>query len=122
MPAVKPEILVWARETAGFTISQAAAAIGLKDGKNQSAADKLASLESGESPPSRPQLVRMAQKYRRPLVTFYLDEPPRRGDRGEDFRSVPDRQAAPEARVDALVRDIRARQATVRDLILEDET
>lgn len=56
------------------------------------------------------------------MLTFYLDAPPRRGDRGEDFRSVPDRQAAPEARVDALVRDIRARQATVRDFILEDET
>jgi Zn-dependent peptidase ImmA (M78 family) len=122
MPAVNPKILVWARETAGFTVSQAAAAIGIKDGKSQTAIDKLASLESGETTPSRPQLLKMAQKYRRPLLTFYLDAPPRRGDRGEDFRSVPDRQAAPEARVDALVRDIRARQATVRDFILEDET
>ncbi len=122
MPAVNPKILIWARETAGFTLSQAAAAIGLKDGKSRTAIDKLASLESGVSAPSRPQVLKMAQKYRRPLLTFYLDEPPKRGDRGEDFRSVPDRQAAPEARVDALVRDIRARQATVRDFILEDET
>jgi Zn-dependent peptidase ImmA (M78 family) len=122
MPAINPKILVWARETAGFTLSQAAAAIGVKDGKNQTAIDKLISLESGKSAPSRPQLLKMAQKYRRPLLTFYLEEPPKRGDRGEDFRSVPDRQAAPEARVDALVRDIRARQATVRDFILEDET
>ncbi len=122
MTAVNPNILVWARETAGFTLGQAAAAIGIKDGKSQTAIEKLASLESGETAPSRPQLLKMAQKYRRPLLTFYLDAPPRRGDRGEDFRSVPDRQAAPEARVDALVRDIRARQATVRDFILEDET
>src|SRR5258708_28805147 len=122
MPAVNPKILIWAREAAGFTLSQGAAAIGLKDGKSRTAIDKLASLESGVSAPSRPQVLKMAQKYRRPLLTFYLDEPPKRGDRGEDFRSVPDRQAAPEARVDALVRDIRARQATVRDFILEDET
>jgi Zn-dependent peptidase ImmA (M78 family) len=122
MPTVNPEILIWARETAGFTLSQAAAAIGIKDGKKHRAVEKLALLESGQLAPSRPQLLKMAQKYRRPLLTFYLDAPPRRGDRGEDFRSVPDRQAAPEARVDALVRDIRARQATVRDFILEDET
>ncbi|MDB5470606.1 MAG: hypothetical protein JWR84_2166 [Caulobacter sp.] len=70
---------------------------------------------------SRPLLLKMAQAYRRPLVAFYLAKPPPRADRGEDFRTLPDDQRAEAAgEVDALVRDIRARQGVVRAL-LEDE-
>src|SRR5690606_38858434 len=58
--------------------------------------------------------------YRRPLLTFYMSAPPRRGDRGEDYRNLPEQHSDAEALVDALVRDIRARQAMVRS-ILEDE-
>lgn len=122
MTAVNPKILIWARETAGLTPSQAAAAIGLKDGKKLRGVDRLASLESGEVEVTRSLLLKMAQKYRRPLLTFYLPEPPRRGDRGEDFRSIPDRHTDSEAHIDALVRDVWARQATIRDLITEDES
>lgn len=49
MTAVNPNILVWARETAGFTLGQAAAAIGIKDGKSQTAIEKLASLRVGRN-------------------------------------------------------------------------
>jgi Zn-dependent peptidase ImmA (M78 family) len=63
----------------------------------------------------------MTQHYRRPLVAFYMTAPPRKGDRGEDFRSVPNRHTDSEKLVDALVRDVRARQATVRDILLDDE-
>lgn len=62
----------------------------------------------------------MAQQYRRPLLTFYMSRPPQKGERGQDFRTVPDRQTGAEALIDALVRDIRARQGAVRS-ILEDE-
>ncbi len=60
-------------------------------------------------------LVKMAKQYRRPLLTFYLPDIPRKGDRGEDFRTLP----APidhseDGLVDAVVRDLRARQALVR--------
>jgi len=46
--------------------------------------------------------------------------PPRKGDRGEDFRGVPNRDLAHEPLLDALVRDVKARQAMVRS-VLEDE-
>jgi Zn-dependent peptidase ImmA (M78 family) len=62
----------------------------------------------------------MAKVYRRPLLAFYLNVPPRKGDRGEDFRSLLERQTDAEPLVDALVRDIRARQSMVR-ILLEDE-
>ena len=66
-------------------------------------------------------LVKMAKVYRRPLVTFYMSRPPRIGDRGEDFRTLPaDHAAEADVILDALLRDIRARQSMVR-AVLEDE-
>ncbi len=121
MPRVNPEIMVWARETAGLTKEEAARKLGFKDSGKSSAAEKLAAVECGQKEPSRPQLVKMANRYHRPLLTFYLSRPPRQGNRGTDFRTLSaDRSASDEARLDALVRDIRARQSMVRD-VLKDE-
>jgi Zn-dependent peptidase ImmA (M78 family) len=63
----------------------------------------------------------MAKTYRRPLLTFYLHEPPERGDLGEDFRAPANRRPDAEPLVDALVRDIKARQSMVRALLEEDD-
>jgi Zn-dependent peptidase ImmA (M78 family) len=63
----------------------------------------------------------MSKQYRRSLLTFYLAEPPKKGDRGEDFRTLPpDRSVAADALLDALIRDLKARQSLVR-ATLEDE-
>ena len=115
MPSVNPKILIWARETAGLNTADAAKALGM------SAEDRLTAFEAGLEAPSRSMLVKMASKYRRSLLTFYLDTPPRKGDRGQDFRTVSAaRSVAADALVDALIRDIKARQELVRTT-LEDE-
>lgn len=120
MPKVEPNILIWARETAQFSIEDAARKLGLSDGKTASAAEKLAAYESGQKAPSRTLLLRMAKQYRRPLLTFYLDQPPKTGDRGEDFRTLPDRiDGIVNAYVDTLIRDIKARQVTVRETLID---
>ena len=120
MPKVNPEILVWARETAGLEPVEAARKLGFRNTRNVSAVGKLAALESGDAEPTRPQLVKMAQEYRRPLLTFYLPEPPAKGDRGADFRTLPaEHSDADDALLDALLRDVRARQSMVR-AVLED--
>jgi Zn-dependent peptidase ImmA (M78 family) len=93
----------------------------MKDRRKQRAVERLEAIERGKVEPSRALLLKMAQKYRRPLLLFYLASPPKSGDRGDDFRSVPDRQTDTEGLIDALVRDVRARQATVRDVLLDDE-
>ena len=74
-------LFTWARETAGLDLEAAAKALGIKVGK-------LEAIEQGDDEPSRPQLLNMAKLYRRPLVTFYMDKPPARGERGEDFRTT----------------------------------
>ena len=121
MPRVNPEILSWARKTAGFSQSDAVEKLGINDARGVAAVDRLAAIESGAEEPSRPLLLKMARHYRRPLVTFYMSAPPRKGDRGEDFRNVRDRHTSSEALVDALVRDIRARQSMVRAVLVDDE-
>jgi Zn-dependent peptidase ImmA (M78 family) len=121
MPKVNHEILSWARETAGLSLSEAVSKLGIWSRLGVSAEDRLAAIEVGKAEPSRPQLLKMAQLYRRPLVIFYMSAPPRKGDRGEDFRNVPDRHTNAEALVDALVRDIRARQSMVRAVLVGDE-
>ncbi len=121
MPGINPEIMVWARETAGLTRQEAARKLGFRDSSRTTAADKLAAIEYGKKKPSRSQLVKMAGQYHRPLLTFYLSKPPVQGSRGVDFRALPDDDSrSDDALLDALVRDIRARQSMVR-AVLEDE-
>ena len=122
MPKVNPEILVWARETAGLTPEAAVRKLSIRDTQKANALDRLAGYESGAEDPSRPLLLRMSKQYRRPLVAFYLPKPPTMGDRGADFRTLSGDDHTPEtdAILDTLLRNIRARQSMVRAL-LEDE-
>jgi Zn-dependent peptidase ImmA (M78 family) len=118
---INPRVLRWARETAGLTLDEAAERLGLTTSARSSAADKLADIEGGRKAPSAVQLLRAATAYRRPLIAFYLAEPPARGERGEDFRTT-GAQVTPRdnAILDALLRDLRARQQLLRAM-LEDE-
>lgn len=122
MPRVNPEILEWARETAGLTPVQAVKKIQLSAARGHTALERLEALESGEEQPTRAMLTRMAKQYRRPLVTFYLSSPPRAGDRGHDFRTLPpEHTVADDAYLDALIRGVRARQSMVRSVLEEED-
>lgn len=115
MTRFNPDVFLWARESAGFEPEEAARAIGI-------AAASLQAIEGGEKEPSRTMLANMAKVYRRSLLTLYLPAPPKKGDRGEDFRTVvAERSVEAEADVDALVRDLRARQRLVRSVLDDDE-
>lgn len=118
---VNHEILIWARESAGLDLAEAAERIGFTATDKISAEEKLQQLESGERFLTRPQLIKLASVYRRPLITFYMKAPPVKSDRGEDFRQTPGALSRREnALLDSLLRDIKARQEMVRS-ILEDE-
>ncbi len=122
MPVVNPEILVWARKTAGLTIQDAVAKVGIRDARGMAAIDRLTALERGEERPTRPILVKMAHHYRRPLLAFYLNTPPRRNDRGPDFRTLPGaRSSETDALIDALVRNLQSRQSMVRAALEAEE-
>lgn len=113
--AFNPDVFRWAREHAGLEPEAASRALGI-------VAASLAAIERGDKEPTRTTLSKMAKVYHRPLLTFYLAEPPRTGDRGDDFRTVvADRSVEAEADIDALVRDLRARQGLVRSVLEEDD-
>jgi Zn-dependent peptidase ImmA (M78 family) len=119
---INPEILKWARTTAGLSEAEAAEKLGLKDTAKETAVEKLQRLEAGERQPGRTILQKAVSAYRRPLITFYLAVPPTRGDRGEDFRqqtgAVSDRD---NAMLDALLRDVRARQQILKEALEESK-
>lgn len=116
MPAVNPKVLVWARESAGLSIEEAARKLGIKAGP-----DRLAEYEAGTRPPSTSLLNRMVKAYRRPLLAFYLAAPPPKAELGQDFRNLPQRNTADEPLVNALLRDVRARQSLVRTALEEEQ-
>ena len=121
MPEINAEILVWARETAGLSLADAAEKLGIKLARGIAGEDRLAAIEAGKTQATRPQLTKMSKLYRRPLLTFYLSAPPQLGERGQDFRTLPpEHSQTKRALVDALIRDVRARQEIARALI-EDE-
>ncbi|ANL49920.1 hypothetical protein AMC87_PC00223 (plasmid) [Rhizobium phaseoli] len=61
-------------------------------------------------------MIKMSTQYRRPLLTFYLAEPPAIAARGKDFSDSSREYAQRDAAlVDPLFREVRARQEMVRD-------
>jgi Zn-dependent peptidase ImmA (M78 family) len=122
MPAVNPEILQWARTTAGLPSEVAAHKLAIGDVRGTSGVERLAALENGTVQPTPALLRRMAEQYRRPLVSFYLKSVPRKGGRGEDFRTLPEqRDPGENALLDALLRDLKTRQGLLRAALEDDE-
>ncbi len=64
---INPEVLTWARRTAGYKIEDLVA--------NKQFA-KIAKWESGEESPTYSQLEKLAEKFHRPIVVFFFPEPP----------------------------------------------
>lgn len=64
---INPEVLTWARRTAGYKIEDLVA--------NKQFA-KIAKWESGDESPTYSQLEKLAEKFHRPIVVFFFPEPP----------------------------------------------
>lgn len=105
-----PELLVWARETAGFSAGVAADRLKIP-------ADRLEAWEKGQSRPSLAQLRKIAQLYKRPLAAFYLPRPPAAEEPVHDFRRIHG-QAAGRSSPDLLlaIRRCRERREIALDL------
>ena len=120
--SVNPNILVWARETAGLGVDDATKKLQLTDSAKSTAVEKLNALENGEKQPTKSQLNNMCKTYNRPLLVFYMAEPPAKRSQGIDFRQNADaRSVWEDAILDAFLRNIIARQETVRSLLEDDD-
>jgi len=121
MARLNHEILIWARETAGLDRQTAARKIGLKAARGISGEDRLAAMEAGDVAPTTPLLRRMAAQYHRPLLTFYLPKVPVPTELGQDFRTLPEQGDPSNVLLATLLRDVKARQALVREVLEDDE-
>jgi len=80
---VQPEIMRWARQTIGLSISDVAHAI-------KKSIEKIEAWEDGTDAPSYVELEKLAYKvYKRPLAVFFLPEPPEEVAPERKFRTLP---------------------------------
>ncbi|MHC1772081.1 MAG: XRE family transcriptional regulator [Flexilinea sp.] len=122
MAKVNPIILRWARETAGYTVEEAAANLGFNDTKSMTAVEKLEAIERGDDEPSKAVLYEMADKYHRSLLVLYLSKVPKKHEEVADFRIFQTELSPIEKGwTDALVRDILVRQSIIKDVLEEEE-
>jgi Zn-dependent peptidase ImmA (M78 family) len=76
---VNPDLLIWARETAGYDFDLACEKLKCKP-------EKLQKLEAGEAEPTYPFLNELADLYKRPLAIFFASKPPVKRNKPSDFR------------------------------------
>lgn len=79
---VEPTILVWARETAGYSIDDVATKLKKKP-------ETIEDWESGKQRPYMGQLRRLSEIYKRSISDFYLPVPPQEPPIPHDFRRAP---------------------------------
>ena len=121
MQPLNPEVFRWARETAGLTHAQAAKKLNLSATQGVAPEDRLIEIEEGRVQPVPSILKKMAKYYHRPLITFYLEKPPRSSDYGVDYRRVSNKVSPlQDSYLKVLVRNAIVRQGIVRDLLNED--
>jgi len=81
---ITPTLITWARETAGFSLAEAAERLKVSE-------EQLTSWEAAdaEGSPSIPQLRKLAALFKRPLAVFYLPEAPTKFEVMRDLRRLP---------------------------------
>jgi Zn-dependent peptidase ImmA (M78 family)/transcriptional regulator with XRE-family HTH domain len=108
--SIKPEIIRWARERAGFEITDLARPF-----------PKLVEWEKGTSAPTLRQLENLAKRLWAPLGYFFLPAPPEEKLPIPDFRSVHDTPIQhPSPDLLETVFLMQRRQAWYRDFVIEE--
>jgi Zn-dependent peptidase ImmA (M78 family)/DNA-binding XRE family transcriptional regulator len=81
---VTPEVLLWARETAGYSIDEVAAKLVQVSKKID--VDTVADWENGDALPKLTALRKLANIYKRPMAVFFLSKPPAEPPPPKNFR------------------------------------
>ncbi len=107
---ITPEVLLWARESAGYSSEDAAASINLSW-------SELEAVENGYDLLTLRQAEKLAKLYGRPLATLFLSEPPAEEPQDTQFRRLPGAPTPPwPAAMQLLARRIRERQDAAIEL------
>jgi len=79
---VNPEIIKWARESAGWSIEEIAS-------KLKTSIENYKKIESGIKKPTYRQLELLSKNFKRPLSVFFLPRPPQEEPIASSFRILP---------------------------------
>lgn len=110
---IEPKLLIWARETRGLSLEEAAKSIGVAE-------DRLSAWERGDAKPTVKQLRKAAATYKRAIGLLFLPEPPEEDEVIRDFRrasQAEDKAMSPALRLE--IRLARERRAEAIDLAKE---
>ncbi|OXU15036.1 XRE family transcriptional regulator [Sedimentisphaera salicampi] len=111
---ITPEVIKWARKTAGYSLEEAAHKIGRSE-------DEITAWETGEKKPTIPQARNAAKVYKRSLAVFFLPFPPKDFSTLRDFRKLPadfPRDFSPNLRF--LIRQTQNKQSWLREYLIEE--
>jgi len=108
---VNPDMLVWARETAGLSLEETAQ-------RMKKAVEIIELWEKGDGAPTYVQLEKLAyQVYKRPLALFFFPEPPQEETPKQSFRTLPEQEIEMmSSRMKILIRKARVMQANLTEL------
>lgn len=107
-----PALLRWARESAGYSIGDAAAHFDMDEAA-------FLSWESGDEPLSIAKLRQLGAFYKRPIAIFYLPKPPVDFQPLHDFREQPKNKQLPlSPELRQAIRLAEFRQSIYRDELL----
>lgn len=108
---VNPDVLRWARETAGLDVEH----VSIKMKKDVGV---ILAWESGEGSPTYVQLETLAYKiYKRPIALFFFPEPPQEESPRQSFRTLPENKiSGMTASLRYLIRQARVMQINLSEL------
>lgn len=85
---VEPKILIWARESIGLSKQEVANKLSVSE-------NTMSKWESGEKKLKLTHLEKLAKICKRPLATFFLQNPPEERPFPKDFRTLPEDKRKP---------------------------
>lgn len=109
--SINPEVLKWARVTAGYKLDE------FKENKLLS---KIEKWESGEDKPTYRQLELLAKKFARPVALFFFPEPPAENDIKKSLRSMEEESLTYKPLIRKLFRKAQSFQLNLQELVGED--
>ena len=113
---VTPEVLCWARESAGIRLEEVAEQLEL----NRVTTETIQQGESGQGNLTYSQLEKLAKIYQRPVAVFFFPEPPKEPSLKGQFRSLPEAYVDKiPTKIRFLIRDGMVKQMNLYELLGE---
>lgn len=107
---IKPEIIKWAREAAGWSIEEISQKLRISR-------ESYERIESGKKKPTFKQLERLANYFKRPVAVFFLPKPPEEPSMNYSFRILPKSETEFSKELLLAIRKARQYQSILNELM-----